>query len=193
MKKIIFILLFVVVSYMGFGQTFNGIDIGKSLKYTDSMLVVKGFVKDISFESKGVFKYVGKVNQEDCEIYIVYTPKSKMVWKLNVFICHCSTWYSIKEKYEYYREVLDKKYGTPEKSYGFFGSPYNEGDGYEMLALKSKKCNYISFYRDSENNKISVGMVSFKYEDAQIHITYENDIANKLNDKENMESDGNTF
>ena len=43
-------------------------------------------------------------------------------------------------------ELFTKKYGEPKDHFEFFSSPYYEGDGYELQALRKEKCNYISFW-----------------------------------------------
>ncbi len=106
---------------------------------------------------------------EDCTLLILYTPNTKTVAKVAVYLDkEYTSWYSIKSAYNKLRDVYISKYGTTTSDYRFFSSPYEDGDGYEMTAIKIDKCHYAMFY----DNGISLAIATTK----QIKIIYEDTI-----------------
>ena len=121
----------------------------------------------------------GQFTGKEAEVMVINTKKTKTVWKVVVYLPKQTSWYRIKSDYEYYTEMFTKKYGAPTHTFSFFSSPYYEGDGYEMSALRNDKCTYYSSYH-TQNGTISVEIS--KYE--QIKIAYEDSINSSLMDKE---------
>ena len=89
--------------------------------------------------------------KEDCTIYVLCSANTKQVWKVIVDFPKQSSWYSLKGQYNSLKESYTAKYGEP-KSYEFFSSPYEEGDGYEMTAVGVEKCSYASFFKTTQCN-----------------------------------------
>ena len=92
----------------------------------------------------------GQFVNKDCIVFLNSTPKTKQIY--NVFVdlkATYSSWTSIKSVYHKYKDLYIKKYGQPEKDLHFFLSPYREGDGCEMIALKNNKCRYITRFKVS--------------------------------------------
>lgn len=112
----------------------------------------------------------GTFVNKSCELYIVSSPKTNIVWKVIVYLPKDENWYSLKIDYKNYKDQFIKKYGKQDKSYEFFSKPYYEGDGYEIQALNKEKCTYISFWEMSEGSIfVSISkysQISFTYEDA---------------------------
>jgi hypothetical protein len=50
------------------------------------------------------------------------------------------------ETYRSMKDVLSKKYGTPDDEYEFFKSPYYDGDGYETQAIRKGKATFLCFW-----------------------------------------------
>lgn len=179
------------ISITSFGQIFNGIEVGKPLDETKNTIKNKGFIflKNLSDD---IAQYSGMINGESVVISIVSTPKTKIVWKLNVKISTRYDWNSIKNEFYKYSKTLTDKYDEPKNKYEFFSSPYKEGDDFEMLAIKSNKCNYYYVWV-FEKYSIGLQIVSTKYGEAYINISYENDYATTINDVEKGEINKRTF
>ena len=191
MKKTKLILVFLLLlSNLSFGQTIDGITLGKTEKEVISKLISKGF-KLINTPTKTQKIYKGKLsNEDDVEITIVSTPKTKLVWKL-VITAYAYSWTSAKSTFENYKDKLINKYGnSPSNNYHYFSTPYFEGDGYEMQALYKDKCTWYSSW---DSPTISIEIKSFKYNVADIRISYENEKASEINNTEKAEIDNKTF
>ena len=138
----------------------------------------KGFVHEYTGKDgimmKGVF--VGK----DCSIVIVCTPKTKTVWKVAVnFEREYTSWSSLKIDYLEIVNSYIGKYGSPTKKFDFFSDPYNEGDGYELQAVKMDKCYYRTFW-ELERGYIVISIDK----NAKISIGYEDKLNTEKLDKE---------
>ena len=156
---------------ISFSQIFNGVEVGKPLSITQNSLKSKGFI--FNKNNGDIHQYSGKVNGESAKISIVSTPITKIVWKLHVEISTRYDWPSIKSEFEKYSETFIEKYGEPKSKYNFFSSPYEEGDGYEMLAIYKDKCDYFYSW-EFEKYTIILKIDSYKYGEASIIISYEN-------------------
>lgn len=139
----------------------------------------KGFVqKEVD---KNLIIMEGEFMGKDCEIGIYGTSRTKTVWKvLVVFIKDYTSWYSIKRDYTDIVDIYTEKYGIPSDTYHFFSSPYYEGDGYEIQALKRDKCTYRNFWMNLEYGNIEVSMTK----NANIKIGYEDRLNGDKRDTE---------
>ncbi|MCL3851445.1 hypothetical protein M1P97_09120 [Parabacteroides sp. GYB001] len=172
MKKIFYSLIMVIMCNMVFAQNdhleFKDIQIDGNINSFVEKMKQNGFVlvtpmKDNLTAMSGNF--VGK----KCEIYILSTPKTKKACKVVVFLPESENWSDIKSDYFSYKDLYTKKYGDPKDSFNFFTKPYYEGDGYEMQALRKKKCTYASYWI-TDKGTIAVDIsssqqISFGYED----------------------------
>ena len=175
-------------------QKFNGVECGKPLNQTVAAFLAKGFVKEQSDPKDPCsVAFVGYVNGVKHEVIVLASKKTKIVWKFAIFLPEKSTWSSSKSEFLKYKEIFIKKYGEPEFDYNFFSSPYEEGDGSEMLALNTDNCTYSCIFKDEVGNGISIKLVSHTYGKAQVVLRYENKIASKLDDEENSEIEQNTY
>jgi len=111
---------------------------------------------------------------DDCRIYLIFSKKSQTVWKVTVSLPEQVSWTSTKSRYEDYKEKYTQKYGRPTKSYEFFLSPYERGDGYELQAISLEKGYYSTYWKSNlgtivveiEATSNSKGWVRLLYEDA---------------------------
>jgi hypothetical protein len=190
MKKIKLILVFVIfLSNLSFGQTVDGITLGKTEKEVTSKLISKGF-KLIDVVSKTTKRYKGKLsNGDDVIINILSTPKTKLVWKL-IIKTYAYSWPSAKSTFDNYKAKLVNKYGDSTIDNHYFTTPYFEGDGYEMLALYKDNCTWSSSWYSP---LIRIEINSFKYDVAEIWISYQNEEASEINNIEKAEIDNKTF
>lgn len=186
--KLILVLL-ILFSNLLFGQTIDGITLGKTEKEVISKLISKGF-KLINTPTKTNKRYKGKLsNEDDVEICILSTPKTKLVWKL-IIETYAYNWPSAKATFDNYKAKLVNKYGDSTINNNYFTTPYNEGDGYEMLALYKGNCTWSSSWYSPF---IRIQIRSYEYGKAEIWISYENEKASEINNTEKAEIDNKTF
>jgi len=183
MKKTTIIIVLILLSAIGFSQEFLGIPVGGNRQDVVNKFIAKGF-KVYLTPSNIVTSMKGKVNNEIIELLIVNTPLTKKVWKFSVYMPKKTTWDDLKSNYNYYVRLFTNKYGEPNSSYDNFISPYYEGDGYEMSAVKLEKTNYVTFW-DSMYVEIS------EYQQVGIH--YENSENASINRAERDKLNMNTF
>lgn len=177
MKKIVIVLIVIIFSPIGidlFSQnnrhlTFKNIPITGKLPDFVNLMEKEGFNLLNTKNNTAVME--GRFVNQTCEIYVIATPKSNIVWKVVVYLPENNNWISIKTNYNDFKDQFRKKYGSSFKHYEFFIKPYYEGDGYEMQAIRNEKCRYLSIWDLPEG---SIAVEISKYE--QIKFTYEDKI-----------------
>ena len=197
MKKWIFSFVLVVANFLSAQSVapvtgvpqFMGIPIEGDAMLFINKLKAKGF-KVTKYDAKvtqmsGVF--LGNVVNE---ISIIHTPKSKQVWKVVVYMQEQIGWSSLRSEYLTLLSKLNNKYGEPSTSYFSFLSPYEEGDGYEMNAVKLEKTNIIAWWNltfqdGTESGTIQLELTKWK----QNKILWENAANAALKVKEQAELD----
>lgn len=190
MKKIFSILL-LFFPLLTFGQVeFNGIRVGETFEITSKNLQEKGFVKKSSTGNLVIWE--GVFSGKTGKVYTVSTPNSHLVWKLVVVPETHYSWSSVKWALDKYIQILSQKYGPAKDQFYYFKSPYEEGDGHEMLALKTDKLVCLYGW-DITGGTILLEIKSYKYGEAQIQISYEDGEATKINREEKSKIDQDTF
>lgn len=124
----------------------------------------------------------GKFANENCEIVLYASPKTKTMHSVIVNFSEQTSWYSLKAKYRKLKEQLTSKYNHTPKSTEYFADPYYEGDGYEMQALENEKCFYFSTF-NFYNGKIGIYIVGNK-----VQLLYQDSKGKSINQKEENES-----
>lgn len=162
-------------------MTFKGIAMGCDLTTFISKLQAQGFTQELIQDNVALLKgdFAGKSN---CSIIVGATKKSKKVWKVVVNFPERSSWYSLKDDYISFKESYTKKYGKP-RAYEFFSSPYDEGDGYELQAVRLEKCTYSSYYTIEEG---SICLTIGSDENVEVH--YEDKITSEIKEREEQTS-----
>lgn len=188
--KIVFYLISVFIfSSFAYSQdskhmTFKGIPIsGKILDFVSKMQDA-GFVTEHIVDNAAIMS--GIFVNKQCKIYIILTPKSKEVWKVSVVLPKINNWGDLKNEYYHFKEQFSLKYGEPSNSYEFFLTPYYEGDGFELQALRNKKCTYSSYWNINE------GSIVVDINNENVCLTYEDKIGVDLftgEDQENIQDD----
>lgn len=107
---------------------------------------------------------------KDCELLVVGSRNSNIVWKVKVYLPKRTTWSSLKREYSELKDQYVSKYDKG-KSYEFFSSPYKEGDDYEMQALRLEKCTFATYF-NVEGGSIELEISKY----GQIGISYEDEI-----------------
>ena len=124
----------------------------------------------------------GSFANENCEIVLYASPKTKTMHSIIVNFNEQTSWYSLKAKYKKLKEQLTSKYNQTPKSSEYFADPYYEGDGYEMQALENEKCFYFSTF-NFYNGKIGIYIVGNK-----VQLLYQDSKGKSINQKEENES-----
>jgi hypothetical protein len=173
MKKIIVILL--LINAKSYSQEFNGINLSKSYSSVISELKQKGFRFSKKEQNYNIF--LGKLKYDNVKVFL--DPKGEKVKSLTVFIDEKNTWEDIENDFFYYRKLLIDKYGEPFVDKREFNYPYKLGDGFELLALKTKDCNYVSYFDINDNWSVGVTITG-----KQVLIIYINKVFNQQNQSE---------
>lgn len=179
MKTRFLTFLFCILTSVVFSQEhlkFKGIPINGDLNTFTNALVKAGFKLDDTDQIINTLS--GEFVNNKCTIFVVATKKSKVVWRVKVYLPEVENWFSIKVKYLNLKKEFTEKYGIGD-SYEFFSKPYDEGDGYEMQALELEKCTYSTYFK-TVNGSICLEISKFK----QIAISYDDKINSELDDLE---------
>lgn len=148
-------------------MSFKGIPMDCDLITFVSKLEAKGFTNQRNTSETSAWVKGNFAGIDDCEILILSTSTSKLVWKVVVYFPERISWYSLKREYNNFKDSYTEKYGKP-NSYEYFSQPYYEGDGYELQALKLEKCTYESFF------KTTLGYICLSiYKTNQVKVSYE--------------------
>lgn len=169
MKKL-FTILFSLVSVFSYSQSFNGVNISGSVESTIQQLKAKGYKYVKMLDDVG-YQLEGTLANEQVELYVYFTPYTKQTAKFVIYFPEGSSYIGLLEDYNKYYDLLSTKYGAATKRHFGFLSPYEQGDGYELQAIKNEK-GFVSSYWLNINN-CSMSLSISKY--AQLKITYEND------------------
>jgi hypothetical protein len=192
MKKITTTLAVMLISIVSNAQVFMGISVSGPVASFNAQLRAKGFTMDALQSEGDLYVFNGTISTKDVEVVVITTPTSKLVKKIVVFYPKQESWYSLKSEFNDVFEVISKKYGQPDDNYAFFKSPYEEGDGYEMTAVGTENCFYLSAWKANAtfpNQTIAVRIVKSK----RVTLAYENDAMMTKSDLEQEKIDQNTY
>lgn len=183
MKKLFFLLaLWIpIVSFAQNHLEFRGVPIDGHINTFVSKMNKIGYSEVYRNESGAIMK--GKFTNQDAELIIVATAKSKTVWKVAAHLDEDASWSKLKSDYFEYVNLYISKYGQPSNHFEFFSSPYYEGDGFELQALKNDKCHYATYFT-TDNGTLSVSISS----SGNLSLSYEDNINANLMTKEKQSS-----
>lgn len=162
--------------------TFKGLPIDGEEQEFIEKLKLQGYIK-VQYVDKAVLS--GSFIGRDSFIMVYSTPLTNTVWKVMVLFEHTfNTWSEIKSVYEQLVDLYIQKYGSPTLEKKIFTSPWEEGDGHELLALKSGACVYgAGFVYSKENDTIGTIIIEMT-NNCQLRIHYEDKINFDLLEKE---------
>jgi hypothetical protein len=180
-----FTVLALFLTTLVYSQDFMGIKVDGSKAQIIAAFQAKGFKKLEGDFGKSVIMFQGKIGYKEVEVVTVFTPLTGKCWKFAVYLPQQTSWVSLKSEFYEYVDLFTKKYGKPTTEYNFFISPYYEGDGYELSAVKLDKCRFITIWNETYAVEIS--------EYKQIRITYQNEKNSTLLDRENQQINNNIF
>ena len=181
MKKLFFMMLLCAISVCVSAQnhlTFKGVPIEGSLTSFVAKLQAKGFTKISSNEERAMMK--GDFSGDSRTILIYATKTTKQVYAVCVVLKESSSWSTLKSTYNEYKSSLATKYGEGD-SYENFLSPYKEGDGYEMIALRAEKCLYATTF-EIASGTIAIMIISAN--NGAVALYYTDKTNTKLSEKE---------
>ena len=175
-------LLFSLLStmFISFGQehmSFKGVEMNCSASVFYSKMNASGF--NLLYEKEGSYVMKGKFAGENATIVFKNSEVTNQVGAVVVFFEEKSSWASLKAQYLLFKKNLAEKYvmGLSDE---YFDSPYYEGDGFEMSAVKLGKCHYDTKFEDKR------GFIILSIsEDGEVSILYIDKIMwNKENDND---------
>ncbi len=152
--------------------SFMGIPINGTSEIFLKQLKEKGFTQISQFESS--YKLYGKFANEIVEISVLASPRTNTVCKVIVYFSDKDNWKDLRKDYFAKKNLYRNKYLLTDE-YEFFSSPYDDGDGYEMIAVKREKCNFCSFY-STEGGHIYIEIC----DKLCVKVNYEDDINMKV-------------
>ena len=187
MKKLLLTIcssLFCVLSYAQTEHlTFKGLPIDGNKQEFLEKLKRQGYGNAPEMGADDVLSgtFIGR----DSYVFIYDTPITNTVWQVGVlFKSTYDTWSLIKRIYDDLVDVYTKKYGAPILDQKEFKSPYKEGNGYELYALKSDRCVYRTVFVYIKD-EMDIGCVEIRMaNDCRIIILYEDSINSDLLTKE---------
>ncbi len=174
MRKLIAILtIFLSLNLYSQHLSFKGIPMDGNAYAFASKLKSQGFyTHPLASEFEGSILLKGTfAGMKNCSVAILYTPKTKVVAKVSVISDHYYSWDQIKRQYNIILQALSKKYRKLDDSCLFL-SPYEEGDGYEFLALKTEKA-FCKAFMGSEAGSIVISIEASQMDKGDIIISYE--------------------
>lgn len=194
MRKLVIVSLLIFLTIFGYGQmTFNNIPLGGPYYNFKLELQKKGFDyhSDSEKEADNIFSYTGNFIGKDADLGVMVTPKTKIVWKVNVELPASNSWADLKSEFFDLGIKMNQKYGPSFNMLTFFEKPYIEGDGNELLAVYQNKCTYVYNWK-TENGSIGIKIISHMEGTALINISYEDKKASAVNtaEKDKIITDG---
>ena len=188
MKKVFVFIVALATSICAFAQdnslfdeghlTFKGLSLSGSLDDFVGNLVSQGYVLKDS-QPLGAILKGSFASETDCSIGVLTTKRTHQVYCVAVSFEPKTSWSSLKSQYREYKSMLSLKYGEPSKQIERFYSPYYEGDGYELQALRMDKCNFTSFFEVSNGS-----VLLFMNKEGYLTLFYTDKEGDAINDRE---------
>lgn len=124
------------------------------------------------------FQMHGRFSGRTAILQVFFTPKTKIVWQVEVFFDKAN-WRELSMQYDEYKKTLIKKHGEPESHYEEFEWPYTLDDGMQDVAVREGKCKYCSYF-DVPNGLIALEIAKSN----RLQITYEDGVNREIKRKE---------
>lgn len=185
MRKFIFTFMFLIMSLLCFAQEhieFKGIPLNGSSMSFVSKLRAKGYEQVYHNNFDYVLK--GQFTGKEATVYVLGTRSSGTVWKVVAQFSEEDSWSHLKSEYNKYVDLFTQKYGMPSDHFEFFSTPYYEGDGYELQALKNDKCTYSTYFK-TDKGTLNVAITS----SCCISLGYEDKINTEIQTEEKNNAD----
>ena len=144
MKRLITIALILICSFTAVAQEhlkFKGIPIDGKYDDFSKAMVTAGFQKYPDLDSDNFRAFEGEFMNRDSKIIVYHTEKG-LVYRVMV-LHEYDSWRKLSSAFDDAAELYTTKYGLPSSKFAFFSEPYENGDGYELQALRKDKCHYL--------------------------------------------------
>jgi hypothetical protein len=175
MKKLITtILITIFLINTSFSQIFDGIQISGDFNSTLEKFKSKGYIA----EDTSVYGAI--LNFKNMEVYLFKTPKTNKVYKAVVYLSEKNNWADLKSEFIEYTTLFNNRYGGKTQESEYFKSPYYDGSGDEIKAVKNEKCKYWSYWASVKGANYYIGISRY----SKIKIVYENNANLLLNSQE---------
>ncbi len=128
-----------------------GVEInGSQEQFKCKMTAISGMRYDNN--TLDIWVYYGKFEgMPETEFYVSDNNDTDKVYKVTMYLPEQSSWDALKSRYMTYFNRFKNYSGLRiESSSTGFDSPYREGDGDEMVAVASDKCNYESTFYNGQ-------------------------------------------
>lgn len=130
---------------------------------------------------KGTF-----AGRDNCTIRVKATPKTKVVYRVEVSTDYYSDWFSTEKAYQDLLKSYREKYSQASQC-DYISYPYDSVSGWEIKAIYQNKYSLFTYFK-SEGGEICIIVKADSADKAFIQITYE-DFANRdLNKSETKAS-----
>lgn len=164
MKKITLFLFVILNVNFCFGQNehlkFRDIDIDGHITEFISKLEKLGYSIQVNSDDTVMLK--GSFIGRECDIFVQFSSKTKIVYGVMIHLPIEKSWYSFKREYQSVKEKVIQKYGKPRAIIESFKKPYYDGSGCEIQALKNGECVYLSVW-DVKNGSIVLQIIAAGY------------------------------
>ncbi len=180
MKRLILNVILICITTIAHSQvnrhmTFKDIDINGSTTQFTTKLKAKGYKSTTEASTLLSGEFAGYT----CKVAVYGTAKTDVTYQIIVvFDTKGDSWYSVKGQYNKLKELYTSKYGKPSDSAEWFLSPYYEGDGYELSAIRNNKAFFFTKWELSEGN------INIMISKDNILVSYSDNANKTLNDQE---------
>lgn len=189
MKKILFSLIMIAFCANIYAQnekvSYKNIPLIGDIEVFCQNVISKGAKLLDSDKENAIYSLSDKLTGKDVHLSLYGTPKSKTVFMAVATYEEDAYWSSIKSHFNDLVAMLQEKYGKGDVIRKF-DYPYEEGDGYELSAIRLDKCDYFAKF-ELKNGSINVMVTSGVFFDYEIRIYYVNTLGQELYDKEKQE------
>jgi len=157
MKRIILVLLLVPVFCSAQSKKalshFWDIPWGTSIERAEAIFKERGFE---SFVNDNYLIAEAKYEGENAAIMLLFN-RSNRLYSGNVI--YTSSEANTLRKYDNYRKVLFRRYGSPTTAIEHFEEPYKKGDGKEIQAIKTENAFYFTEWQFGDDCLASVSIL----------------------------------
>lgn len=182
MRNLLIVLVAILVSCCTSPKhlEFEGIEMtGSTDSFADS-LMNHGYVKMNDAAAHCRTMYGTFADHEGCLVFLLGTSNTNTIYHISVSSNReYQSWDSVKSDYNKFKSYLVSMYGKPSADDFSFLTPYKDGDGNEMTAVKEKKLHaWASWTLKTGEIMLFVG------ESGEIYVSYDDHINSKLAKKE---------
>ena len=170
MKKLFFILVFILNTIFAYSQTkhleFMGVPITGTSSSLAMKMQTKGFTKSGNLQSSTIM--IGEFAERKASLLIKSSQNTQTVYSVSVSFLLNSTLETMKDEYLNFKRLLIKKYGNPSESVEKFNIP-NRGMIFDDFIKNGGNCTTYSCF-NTPTGKIKIDL--YGYKDLSLRITY---------------------